>query len=71
MKVKREKSNDQIQVRLSTVKNVNTLKKLCKRLYSWLLGTSIPVSSRKTFTSSGNLASVSFPNVIPEKGNDS
>ena len=68
MKVKREKSNDQIQVRLSTVKNVHTMKKLCKKLYSWLLGTSIPVSSRKTFTSSGNLASVSFPNVIPEKG---
>ena len=34
IKIKREKSNDQIQVKLQTVKNLHTIKKLCKKLYS-------------------------------------
>ena len=35
MKITREKSNDQIQVKSQTVKNLRTMKKLCKKLYSW------------------------------------
>ena len=52
MKIKRETSNDQIQVKCRNCKNLDTMKKLCKKLYSWLFDT--------FFTSSGNLASVVF-----------
>ena len=46
---------------------MHTMEKLFKKLYSWLFDT-WSISLGKTFTSSGNLAIMFFPNAISEKG---